>query len=261
VRADVAYATRIFEQTPGARSWKALVVMDQAPSARSGILFPIEGNRWMVTLIGRHGEKPPLDEAGFIEFAKSLPMPDLYLAIAGARGAASIVPHGFPSSQRRYYERVTRFPSRLVVLGDALCSFNPVFGQGMTVSAMQAELLKTSFDELPAGQGLDALTESFRMRAGDTVDAAWQMTTGEDLRFPQTPGRRTPKLRFMHWYTARMHRAAGKSELVAERFYQVMNMLAPPTTIFGRDVLAELLRTAWHVRRPGPSAAGSATAQ
>jgi 2-polyprenyl-6-methoxyphenol hydroxylase-like FAD-dependent oxidoreductase len=251
VTAEVAYATRLFEQMPGARSWKALVVMDQPPASRGGLLFPIEDNRWMVTLIGRHGDKPPLDEAGFIEFAKSLPMPDLYLAISGARGASKIVPHGFPSSQRRYYERMDRFPSRLIVMGDALCSFNPVFAQGMSVSAMQAELLRTCFDELRSAddETLDAVTEKFRKSAADVVDGAWQMTTGEDLRFPQTVGPRPLKLRFMHWYTERLHRAAGRSKLVAERFYRVMNMVASPATLFGRDVLAELLRTAYQAPR------------
>ena len=251
VKTDVAYATRIYEQAPGARSWKAMLVMDESPSMRSGLLFPIEGNRWMVTLIGRHGEKPPLDEAGFLEFAKSLPMPDLYLAISAARGVPGIVPHGFPSSQRRYYEQAVRFPSRLIVMGDALCSFNPIFGQGMTVSAMQADLLRACLDEPGTGhtEALDALTTNFRKRVGTVVDAAWQMTTAEDLRFPQAMGRRTLKLRFMHWYTAHLHRAAGRSELVAERFYRVMNMLAPPATIFGRDVLAELVRARWQTRR------------
>ena len=77
------------------------------------------------------------------------------------------------------------------------------------------------------------------------------MATGEDLRFPQTPGPRSLKLRFLHWYTARLHRAAGESALVAERFHRVMHMLAPRSTLFGRDVLAELFRVAWrHSRRP-----------
>jgi hypothetical protein len=173
-------------------------------------------------------------------------MPDLYLAISGARGASKIVPHGFPSSQRRHYERMDRFPSRLIVMGDALCSFNPVFAQGMSVSAMQADLLRACFDGLQAGhtETLDTLTEKFRKSAGDVVNAAWQMTTGEDLRFPQTVGPRPLKLRFMHWYTERLHRAAGRSKLVAERFYRVMNMIASPGTLFGGDVLAELLRVA-----------------
>jgi 2-polyprenyl-6-methoxyphenol hydroxylase-like FAD-dependent oxidoreductase len=252
IKIAMGYATREFERAPGSRKWQSLYVIDSPPSRRGGLIFPIENNRWVVTLFGAHGDYPPTDDAGFLLFAKSLPVPDLYDALIAARPATETVTHRFMSSQRRYYERLARFPSGLIVMGDALCSFNPIFGQGMSVSAMQAQLLKECLDELKARYtpSLEALTCNFRSRAGRIVDSPWQMATAEDLRFPQTPGPRSLKMRFLHWYTERLHRAAGESKLVVERFHRVVHMLAPRSTLFGRDVLAELFRLAWQSRRP-----------
>jgi 2-polyprenyl-6-methoxyphenol hydroxylase-like FAD-dependent oxidoreductase len=175
-----------------------------------------------------------------------LARPDVHDALVGARPVTDIVTHRLPTNQRRYYERLARFPTGLIVMGDALCSFNPIFGQGMTVSALEAALLRDCLRELDARRtpSLTALTCNFRSRVGRVIDTPWQMATGEDLRFPRAGAPRPLKLKFLHWYTARVHRAAGQSALVAERFYRVMNMLAPMSTLFGRDVLAELLRVA-----------------
>jgi 2-polyprenyl-6-methoxyphenol hydroxylase-like FAD-dependent oxidoreductase len=243
----MGYASRVYERPAGTRNWQGLVIVDMPPRRRGGMIFPIEGNRWLVTLFNSHGDYPPNDDAGFVEFARCLPMPDVHEAIVTAQPVSDIATHRFPTSQRRYYERLTRFPTGLIVMGDALCSFNPIFAQGMTVSALEAQLLQDCLRELDARRtpSLEALTCNFRSRVGRVVDSPWEMATGEDLRFPQAYGPRTLKLKFQHWYTARLHRAAGESALVAERFYRVMQMLAPAATLFGRDVLAELLRVAW----------------
>ena len=261
VRVDYAYASRVFERPARAMDWKNMYVIDRPPARRGGLVYSVEGNRWMVTLLGCHGDHPPADEAGFLEFAQSLSVPELHAAIANARPLGPITQHGFPSSQRRYYERLARFPIGLVVLGDALCSFNPIYGQGMTVSALEAQLLDDCLKSLVARRSpnLDALTANFRQRVAGTLDLPWQLATGEDMRFPQTPGKRSLKLRFMHWYLARLHEAAGVSERVVKRFYGVSNMLAPRGTLFSRDVLIEVLRAAIRRERrdasePAPAA-------
>jgi 2-polyprenyl-6-methoxyphenol hydroxylase-like FAD-dependent oxidoreductase len=241
------YATREYQRPPGARNWQSMYVLDHPPSRRGGLIYPIEGNRWLVTLFGALGEQPPTDDAGFVRFTKSLPVPDLHDALAGVRPVTDIAAFGFPTSQRRHYERLARFPSGLIVMGDALASFNPIFGQGMTVSAMEAKLLGDCLQKLDARAtpSLEALTCNFRNQVADIVEPAWWMAAGEDLRFPQTrgPGRGLT-LKFVHWYTARLHRAGSESAVITERFHQVVHMLAPRSTLFGRDVLAELFRVA-----------------
>ena len=255
VKVDYAYASRVYERPARAPDWKNLYVLDRPPSPRGGLVWSMEGNRWMVMLVGCHGDHPPTDEAGFLAYARSLPVPDLYTAIADARPLGPIVLHGFPSSQRRYYERLSRFPIGLIVIGDALCSFNPVYGQGMTVSALEAKLLDECLKELVARRtpNLDALTANFRQRVAGVLALPWQLATSEDLRFPQTPGHRGWKVRFIHWYMERLHEAAGVSERVAKRFYAVSNLLAPRAGLFSRDVLVDVLRVAR--RRVRPTAA------
>jgi 2-polyprenyl-6-methoxyphenol hydroxylase-like FAD-dependent oxidoreductase len=256
IRVNFGYASRIYERPASARDWQAMYVVDRAPRTRGGMIFPIEGNRWMVTLLGWHGDHPPASEAGFLEFARSLPAPDLHAAICGAQPLTDAVAHGFPATWRRHYEKLSRFPSGLVVMGDALCSFNPVYGQGMTVSALEAELLEDCLGHLQSHgvAGIEALTREFRTRVADVVEVPWQMASGEDLRFPQTVGERPAMLRFIHWYTAKLHRTAGMSPRVAERFNAVVNMIEPRSGLFRADVIREMLRFAW---RPRPARSGA----
>jgi 2-polyprenyl-6-methoxyphenol hydroxylase-like FAD-dependent oxidoreductase len=260
VKVNFGYASRIYERPRGSRDWQSLYVVDRPPSRRGGLVYPIEGNRWLVTLFGWHGDHPSTAEQGFLEFARKLPVPDVYNAIASAQPLTPLVAHGFPANWRRHYERLARLPSRLIVLGDALCSFNPIYGQGMTVAALAAETLDGSLRDLEARStpNLDALTRNFQGRLSRVVDLPWQLAVGEDLRFPETPGRRSLKTRVMHAYIGRLHEAAGESPLVAERFNRVRNMLAPRSLLFGRDVLAELLRLAWR-RRANPASTCAST--
>jgi len=131
-------------------------------------------------------------------------------------------------------------------MGDALCSFNPVYGQGMTVSALEAGVLDECLSGLQSRGtlGIECLTRDFRLRAAKVVDLPWQLASSEDMRFPQTPGLRPAMLRLMHWYTAKLHEAAGSSPLVAERFNGVVNMIAPRSGLFRWDVMREMLRVA-----------------
>jgi len=255
VKSDRMYATRMYERPAHIREWKNLFVMDHPPARRSGLILTVERNRWIASLIGWHGNPAPTDEASFLEFARALPVPDLYAALKSARPLSEIIRFGFPGSQRRYYERLARFPIGLIVLGDALCSFNPVYAQGMTVAALEAKLLADCLRELPAAS-VDALTSEFRRRVASVVDLPWQMSTSEDLRFPETPGHRSMKVRFMHWYMAMLHKAAGSSERITDRFYHVLNMLEPASTLFSVGVLREMLRVVCSRRGSPRPAAG-----
>ena len=238
VRIDVGYASCVFRAPSAPRDWKALFVMSQPPAKRGALILPLEGDRWICTLIGRHGDHPPTDLAGYMAFAKSLPMPDVYEALRGAEPLVEPVRYGFPTGLRRHYERLHRFPPGLLVLGDALCSFNPVYGQGMSAASMYANVLQACLQERVAtGWTLMDLWRPFFRDVARAADWPWQLATGEDFRFAETTGARSRALKLLHWYTAKVHAAAGVSPQVTERFYEVMHLLKAPTALFTPAIL------------------------
>jgi 2-polyprenyl-6-methoxyphenol hydroxylase-like FAD-dependent oxidoreductase len=238
VRIDVGYASCLFRMPNTPRDWKALFVMSQPPAKRGALILPLEGDRWICTLIGRHGDHPPTDLAGYMEFARSLPMPDIYEALRAAEPLGEPVRYGFPAGLRRHYEKLRRFPPGLLVLGDALCSFNPVYGQGMSAASMYADALQTCLQERVAtGWSLTDLWRTFFRDAARVADSPWQLATGEDFRYAETTGTRSRKLKLLHWYTEKVHKAAGVSPQVTERFYEVMHLLKAPTALFAPAIL------------------------
>jgi 2-polyprenyl-6-methoxyphenol hydroxylase-like FAD-dependent oxidoreductase len=107
-------------------------------SIDGGVLYPLDDEGWLAGLVGWVGDHPPVDEAGFLSFAQSLPQPDLYEATCGAQALTPVRKHVFPANRWRRFERVAGWPDRFLVVGDAVCRFNPVYGQGMSVSALDA---------------------------------------------------------------------------------------------------------------------------
>jgi 2-polyprenyl-6-methoxyphenol hydroxylase-like FAD-dependent oxidoreductase len=241
VKIDVGYATRICRAAPGSRDWKALFIISQPPGKRGALILPLEHGRWIVTLVGMHGDHPPADEPGFLAFAKSLPVPDLYEAIRHAEPLTEITRYGYPTNLRRHYEQLRRFPPGLLVLGDALCSFNPVYGQGMSAASMYADVLQQCLEaRVRSGWSMDDLWRSFFPRAAAAADMPWQLATSEDFRHAETQGRRGAAMRFLHWYTSKVQVASGADPRSAERLYEVMHLLKPATALFRPDILMRL---------------------
>lgn len=191
-----------------------------------GSLFAYEDDTWLLTTAGMNGHEPPADLAGMIAFIEDLFPAETIAALRGAQPLESVATFRYPASVRRRYERMARFPDGLLVFGDAICSFNPVYGQGMSVAALEALALRDCLS-----RGADDLGRRFLRAAAGCVNTAWQMASGADLALPQIPGHRPVSVRVSNWYTQHVLAAAESDPVVTEAFFRVMNLIDPPSRL------------------------------
>ncbi len=239
VRVGICYASRFYRRKPdhlgGATG--ALVAADEE-SARGGVLIAQEDDRWVVTLFGYDGDQPPTDEAGYLEFAKSLPTTDIYETLRATEPLTDLVGTKYPASRRKRYEKLSRFPEGYLVIGDAVCSFNPIYGQGMTVALSEALLLRECLE-----QGGEArLARRFFKGASKFVDIPWSLAASTDLRFESVAGRRSAGVKFVNWYISRLHRAAHRDAQLANTFIRVANLKAPKTAVLSPTAVFRVVR-------------------
>jgi 2-polyprenyl-6-methoxyphenol hydroxylase-like FAD-dependent oxidoreductase len=248
IEVGITYATRRFVRRPGQLGGSALLVVSpELPLRRGGFVIAQEGDTWMVTLVGYQGERPPLDLDGFTEYAASLPVPDVADLVTRADPVGEPATAHFPASRRRAFERMPHPPEGFLVFGDGISSFNPVYGQGMTVAAEESVALGAA---LSAGPG-DGLPRRFYATASKAVAVPWALAAGSDLRFPEVAGKRTAQTRLLNAYVARLMVAARTDQVVADAFVRVTNLLAAPQSLLRPRIVGRVLR--WR-----HSAAGSA---
>jgi 2-polyprenyl-6-methoxyphenol hydroxylase-like FAD-dependent oxidoreductase len=201
-----------------------LVDIGPAPERPTGMfLSGYENDTWMFTVFGMVGHQPPHDLAGMLSFAQEYCPGHLVEVMRTAEPIGAVAHHHMPSSQWRRYDKMPRVPDGLLVCGDAVCSINPIYGQGMTAAALQAAALQKC---LRAGAG-DLPRRYFRASA-KPIGVAWQIVASSDLSFPGVAGRRS---RFMRLSTLLLDWAlsACESDLaVAVRFFKVNGLIYSP---------------------------------
>src|SRR4029077_4868239 len=168
--------------------------------------------------------------------AGSLPTSDIHDSVAHAEPVSDFACYRFPANLRRRYERLTRLPASYLVFGDALCSFNPIYGQGMTVAAQEAALLRECLDAGDAD-----LARRFFAAASTAIDTPWDIAVGNDLRHPQVAGHRSPKVCFINWYIGKLHMAARHDAKLATAFLEVANLEAPPTKLLHPAIVLRVI--------------------
>jgi 2-polyprenyl-6-methoxyphenol hydroxylase-like FAD-dependent oxidoreductase len=231
VKVDVGYASRFYLRTDAPRDWTALLCHPRHPDTRCGVLLPIEDGRWMLTLVGWFGDHPPAAEGPFLAWAKSLAVTDLYEAVKDAEPVSDVALHRFPSNRRRHFERLPALPDGVVVLGDAACSFNPVYAQGMATGALGATALDALLEEENGG-ARPGFSRRFQARLARVTDSPWLLATGEDFRSPKAEGPRPAFMPLLGWYTARVHELTWRDPFAAKRFLEVMHLVRRPSALF-----------------------------
>jgi 2-polyprenyl-6-methoxyphenol hydroxylase-like FAD-dependent oxidoreductase len=247
VDAHLGYASRLYripDDFP--RDWKCAYVQSAPPVRNRGaILFEVEGNRWLVTLTGGARDYPPSDEAGFLEFARSLPVSTIYDAMCAAEPLTPIKTHRGTENRLRHFERAKELPENFLLLGDAVCAFNPVYGQGMTTAALGALTLRNTLRENGNPRGL---SRRFLKRLAKVIKAPWLLATGEDYRYPGTEGHGATLMnKFMHRYMNHVIALATESVAVRHVLLRAFSMMIPPTALFQPRIS---LRVLLHILKP-----------
>ncbi len=247
VKIDIGYATRIYRcpaHLPA--DWKGLFIYGRPPDdKRGGVILPIQGGYWMVTLVGSLRDYPPDDEVGFLEFARSLAQPNLYEAIKDAEPVTPIAVYKYSANRWRHYERMKRLPEGFIIMGDAACSFNPVYAQGMSVAAIEAQTLDRCLreQEMFAGNnGVVGFTQRFQQAIARDIKTPWLLSTGEDLRYPGTKGKRSLSIRLLNRYMRRVIELTASDQCVAATLLRVRNLLKPLSALFQPRIILAVLR-------------------
>jgi 2-polyprenyl-6-methoxyphenol hydroxylase-like FAD-dependent oxidoreductase len=233
-RVDIGlrYASRVFTfDGAGSAARDALgdsmaVVLSRYPGQnRGGIVQVLEGGRCLVTLGGVGGERPPLDLDGFRAYARTLVSGEAYEVARSACPVGDPAPFRMPTYVRRRYERMERFPAGVLVIGDAVCNFNPVYGQGMAVAAMDALVLR---DELRRGEEPSAAR--YFGALAEVLEAPWTIAVGADMAaMGRLPASR--RARAVGTYLARLQAAAAEDAALARAFIRVTSLVDPPSAL------------------------------
>ena len=239
VSIDCAYTSGFLPRSADDFDGSFLVCGTSPPeSFRVGAVLPVEGDRWMVTLAGVHGDVPGTEPDEVLSFARSLPTPAVGQLVARLGPLSSATAYRFPSSRRRHYEKLPALPAGLVTLGDAACSFNPIYGQGMACAALQAQALAATVVEV--GLRSDVLPVRFHRRAAHIIDAPWAIAVGADFLHPRTVGPKPPATDLANRNTQRLVRATHTTLPLARTFNRVVNLVEPPLALARPSVVARV---------------------
>jgi 2-polyprenyl-6-methoxyphenol hydroxylase-like FAD-dependent oxidoreductase len=237
---QVAYATCVFDPPPALDAdWSCILLQATPEIPRQGILNPIEGGRWMVSLAAMGGARLPTDHQGFLEFARTLRSQKLHQVLRDAEPVTGVHASGRTENRRRFYERLRRWPDRFVVLGDAVCALNPSYGQGMSVAAPSALALG---EAVASARRPEEVAARARRGIARLVAPAWQLATTADRAYPWAFGDADRATRMAIRYLYRVVAVSPRSRAASRALLDVNQMVASPNAVFRPAVLAAVLR-------------------
>ena len=236
VTVNLGYATRFYEPSDVKQPWKGIAIQANEQPPRGGMLMAIEEGRWMVVLSGTGGDYPPTEDQAFLEFAKTLPDPALYQWIKSATPSSKIYGYRYAENRLRHFERLERQPEGFIVVGDAVCHFNPIYGQGMTMATLEALTLDACLQKRGVRKGFAHL---FHKKVARLLVMPWMLATAADRRDSQA---RTKGFlsNFARNYTNALIERLSKAHALFT-FLEVVHMLRHPSVLFSPQIMLRVL--------------------
>jgi 2-polyprenyl-6-methoxyphenol hydroxylase-like FAD-dependent oxidoreductase len=243
----IVYTTRHFRRRPGdLGDDQAVIITPTLENLRGGAMNAQENGTWIVTLFGYLGEEPPVDLAGFRDYASTLAAKDIYDVLAHAEPIDEGTLIRFPASRRRHYEALETLPEGYLALGDALCSFNPIYGQGMTIAALEADILDACLRERkgrPLIEGAD-LTRDFYAQLTPALDLTWATNAGSDLKYPAVEGVPASGMEQINAFVSLAYAASSRDEEVSRSLVRLINLLDGPEALQAPSFIERVQRAA-----------------
>lgn len=234
--ADLRYSSCKFMPRAGFESdWKALFVTPKPPDSRAGAIFPISDGQWLVSVSGRGDTSMPTTHEECLEYTAQLHTPEIRDALEGAIEMSPLKHFRYKESRHFCYEEA-EMPKNLVVMGDAYCSFNPIFGQGMTVCALEAKALDAELQKRHFDSNL------FYKKVSKILKHAWDMITVEDMRHAHLHEHIPLRVRFRQWLTARVYDKSAEDGELNKKLYQIIHFERPASDLCTPSVLWKLFR-------------------
>jgi 2-polyprenyl-6-methoxyphenol hydroxylase-like FAD-dependent oxidoreductase len=244
VGVNLGYTSRLYRAANYSPEWNLLIINPSAPETWiGGLIEKVENEQFIVTQFGYFGDHAPADDDGFLQRARLLDLPDIAEFLEIAEPVSDFQRFGTKETRMRRFDKLDAFPERLLVIGDAVCNLNPIYGQGMTKAAREADHLWDSLSRhLEKNESMDGFADSFRRSLpGAGAAWAWQLTSGADLGYPQTTGKRQPIGPFMGWYMKRLFVRSATSLDARERLFDTLMLVNAPDNLFRPGMILHAL--------------------
>lgn len=243
---NMHYASALFDHADIRDNYKIAYTFPNAPEdSRGGLILPAENGSYQVVLVGRGADIPPINESEFRGFAGELWTPTIYNAIKKAKRLTEITPNSFTQSRWRHFTQVFDFPRGLLPIGDAICRFNPVYGQGMSVAAREASLLSDLLGGFDSDL-LSTLAPDFLSKVEHLVADPWAMSAIPDFIYPATIGIRPQDLQERLNFQKGLGQLAARDAAVFELLMDVRNLLKPLNVLDDPSVVRKIEEEVLH---------------
>ncbi|MFJ9004056.1 FAD-dependent oxidoreductase [Streptomyces canus] len=236
IETQVTYVTRRYRRAPDQLDGRYGTAIAAYPgSTRGGFALAQENDAWALSISGSFGAVPPMDDDGMAAWAAEMDCQDVATLLRTSAPLGDPVKMRYPASTRWRYDRMTRFPAGFLVTGDAMCSFNPIYGQGMTVAALEATILGRLLKD-----GSDDVADQFFTESAAVLDVPWTTVAANDLRFPDAVGDRSVLDPEPGAYLDRLRAAAVSDPVLATAFLRVTQLMDTPAALFKPEIAARV---------------------